>query len=292
MNILVIGGSGFIGSHVVDKLIEREYHVTVFDIMKPHRPDIEFIMGDVTSLDELKTATNDIDYIYHIAALSNINRVIEEPVKAVELNIFSTAKVLEAARRSDVKRVFFASTYFVDSGKGHLYTTCKTASEMICKDYFTLYGLSFTILRYGTAYGPRSRSDDVISIFVQKALSHQPLIIHGNGNQSRNFIYVEDLADGNIAALHNNAINQTYVFEGKIQITINEVAEMIHKQIGDIKIIYDEKTRPDDCDHIPKIFNKKIRNELGWEPKTSFEEGVCKYINWYNNFMSENRMSV
>lgn len=284
MNILVTGGSGFIGSHVVDKLMDSGAHVTVFDVMRPHRQDVTFIKGNIISFDELKAAMKDIDYVYHIAALSNINKVAEEPLKAVDFNILSTAKLLEAARKSDVKRVLFASTYFVDSMKGHLYTTCKVASEMICKDYFTLYGLPFTILRYGTAYGPRSRGEDVISIFVRKALSHEPLVIHGNGNQSRNFIYVEDLAEGNVAALHDKAINKIYVLEGNRQVTIKELAEMVNKLVGDVKIVY-EKARQDDYDHISDLFNKKAINILGWEPRISLEEGICLYINWYKNFI-------
>lgn len=288
MNVLVTGGSGFIGSHVVDKLADSGAQVIVFDVAKPHRNDVAFIKGNIASLNELIAAMKDIDYVYHIAALSNINKVVEEPLKAIDLNILSTAKVLEAARKSDVKRVLFASTYFVNSMKGHLYTTCKAASEMICKDYFTLYGLHFTILRYGTAYGPRSRGEDVISIFAEKALSYQPLVIHGNGNQSRNFIYIEDLAEGNVAALNDNAINNTYVLEGNRQITIKEVAETIFKTIGEVKIIY-EKARPDDYDHISESFDEKARNELGWEPKISFEEGVRRYINWYQNFAPEYR---
>jgi len=222
---------------------------------------------------------NDVEYVYHIAALSNINKVVENPLKAVDLNIMSTAKVLEAARNSKVRRVIFASSYFVDSGKGHLYTTTKAASEMLCKDYYNLYGLPFTILRYGTAYGPRSRGEDVISIAVRKALSRQPFVIHGDGNQSRNFIYVEDLAEGSVAVLRDNAENKTYNLEGLQQITVKKVAEMVKKLVGDIKIEYKE-ARPEE--YIGKIAsNDEIRRDLGWRPKIDFEEGVKRYIKWY-----------
>jgi UDP-glucose 4-epimerase len=214
MSILVTGGSGFIGSHVVDRLIDNNLDVKVFDIRKPHREDVEFIKGSIISLDELNAAMKDVEYVFHIAAFSDINRVPDNPLKVVDLNIMSTAKVLEAARNSNIERVIYASSYFVDSGKGHLYTTTKVSSERICEDYYTLYRLPFTILRYGTAYGPRSRGEDVISIFVKKGLSHQPLTIHGDGDQSRNFIYVEDLAEGHVATLKEIAENQTYNLEG------------------------------------------------------------------------------
>jgi UDP-glucose 4-epimerase len=279
MSILVTGGSGFIGSHVVDKLIGNNLDVKVFDIRKPHREDVEFIKGDIVSLEELNAAMKDVEYVFHIAAFSNINKVVENPLKAVDLNIMSTAKVLEAARNSGVERVIYTSSYFVDSGRGHLYTTTKAASEMLCKDYYSLYGLPFTILRYGTAYGPRSRDEDVVSIFVKKASSHQPLTIYGNGNQSRNFIYVEDLAEGTIVALKNIAKNKTYNLEGMRPITVKEVAETVKKLVRDVEIEYKEG-RPGDFEG--KIVSaEKAKRQLGWEPKVDFGEGVKKYIDWY-----------
>ena len=279
MSILVTGGSGFIGSHIVDKLIDNNISVKVFDVRKPHRKDTEFIKGDITSFEELNAAMRDVEYLFHIAALSNINKVVENPLKAVDLNIMSTAKVLEAARNSQVERVIYASSYFVDSGRGHIYTTTKEASEMLCKDYYSLYGLPFTILRYGTVYGPRSRGEDVISIFVKKALFHQPLTIYGNGNQSRNFIYVEDLAEGNVATLKDVAGNKTYNLEGMRPITVKEVAETVKKLIGDVWIEYKEE-RPGDFEG--KIVSaEKAKRELGWEPKVDFEGGVRRYIEWY-----------
>jgi UDP-glucose 4-epimerase len=279
ISILVTGGSGFIGSHVVDKLIENDFDVKVFDVKTPHHKDVEFIKGNITSLKRLNTAMNDVEYVYHIAALSNINKVVENPLKAVDLNIVSTAKILEAARNSKVRRVIFASSYFVDSGKGHLYTTTKAASEMLCKDYYKLYGLPFTILRYGTAYGPRSRGEDVISIAVRMALSRQTFVIHGDGNQSRNFIYVEDLAEGSVAALSNNAENKTYYLEGLQQITVKEVAEIVKKLVGNIKVEYKE-ARPEDYTGKTE-FNDESKKDLDWWPKIDFEEGVRRYIEWY-----------
>ncbi|MCX9081598.1 MAG: NAD-dependent epimerase/dehydratase family protein [Candidatus Methanoperedens sp.] len=279
MAVLVTGGSGFIGSHVVDKLKESGFDVLVFDILKPHRDDITFIKGDITSRDQLNNAMQDIEYVYHIAGASDINKVEKQPVNAVDLNILSTAKVLDAARANDVARVLFASSYFVDSGKGHLYATTKKASEMICSDYNTLYGLPFTILRYGTAYGPRSRGEDVISLFVKRALSGEPLEIHGSGAQSRNFIYVEDLAKGNVAALSEVAKNRTYILEGCRAVTIRELAEIVTRIFDeDLDIRFGSK-RPDDYsgDKASNISYKELR----WEPEIDIEVGIRRYIKWY-----------
>lgn len=277
--ILVTGGAGFIGSHIIDKLRDRNLDVTVFDLIKPHREDVEFIKGDITSLEELTAAMEDAGYVFHVAAFSNINKVVEDPLRAVDLNVMGTVKVLEAARNSKVERVIYASSYFVDSGEGHLYATTKKTSEMMCGDYHSLYGLPFTILRFGTAYGPRSRGEDVVSLFVKKALSNQPLIIYGDGNQSRNFIYVGDLAEGSVAALEDVAENKTYTLGGMRPITVKEVAETVKKLIGDVKIEYREK-RPGDFEG--KIVSTgKSTKGLGWEPTVDFEEGVRRYIKWY-----------
>ena len=279
MVVLVTGGSGFIGSHVVDKLVDKGFNVRVFDILKPHRDDVDFVRGDITSQDELNTAMKDVEFVYHIAAASNVNKVVERPVDAVNLNILSTARVLEAARKNDVERILFASSYFVDSGKGHLYATTKKASEMICKDYYTLYGLPYTILRYGTAYGPRSRGEDVISIFVEKAMAGETLEIHGSGSQSRNFIYVEDLADGNVAALSQAARNKTYTLEGSRPVTIRDIAEMVNHLFDgkiDIKFV---SNRTDDYDS--KDVAAVSCADLRWEPKVELEDGIRRYIEWY-----------
>jgi len=279
MAVLITGGSGFIGSHVVDKLKDSGFDVLVFDIAKPHRDDVKFIKGDITSQDQLNKAMSDIEYVYHIAAASDINKVLEQPLNAVNLNILCTARVLDAARVNDVERVLFASSYFVDSGKGHLYATTKKASELICIDYHTLYGLPFTILRYGTAYGPRSRGEDVISLFVKRALSGEPLEIHGSGTQSRNFIYVEDLAKGNVAALSDVAKNRIYILEGRRAVTIRELAEIVTRIFDeDLDIQFGSK-RPDDYngDEASDISYK----ELKWEPQVDIEESIRRYIKWY-----------
>ena len=168
MNILVTGGSGFIGSHVVDKLVEAGHEVRVLDIKKPYQANIEFLEGDITSREDVKKSLVDIDAVYHIAAFSNIDLVKDHPLATIEQNIMGTAYLLEECRLQKVKRFIFASSVYAYEERGHLYTTCKIASELLCKNYNTLYSLPYTILRYGTAYGPRSRRADVISLFVSR----------------------------------------------------------------------------------------------------------------------------
>jgi len=294
--VLVTGGSGFIGSHIVDKLMEEGYETTVFDIAKPHRRDARFINSNVLDFKKLAAAMKGFDYVYHLAAVADVNDVNRDPLRAVRVNSEGTANVLEAARGNNVERVIFASSAWVYSGARcdepdensafhpsdttHIYTSAKIASEMYCHNYHKLYGQAFTILRYGTAYGPRMRESMVIPRFLKKALAGEPLTIFGDGSQRRNFVYVEDLADGNLAALKENAKNQVYNLVGGREISVVEIAETIKKILGrEIKIEFG-KQRPGDVQG-NESSHEKAKRELGWEPKVDFEDGVKRTVEWY-----------
>lgn len=300
MNIGVVGGSGFIGSHIVDKLLQAGHEVTVFDIMKPHRSDVRHIHIDITNLSKTVVAlTGDYDVIYMLAAMADVNDVYNNPVEAGEVNILGVANVLEAVRRNDIDRIIFASTIwvyeaalddYVDedtplliSKVNHVYTATKIAAETYIHSYNKLYGVKYTILRYGIPYGPRARSGTVIATFVRRAFNGEPLIIYGDGLQYRNFVYVEDLAEGNVLALKKIAENKTYNLEGKRPVTIREIAEIIRRLVGkNVKIEYKPEFRPGD--YKGKIVSaEKAKRELGWEPKTDIEEGIMRYIEWYKN---------
>ena len=279
MNILVTGGSGFIGSHVVDKLVEAGHEVRVLDIKKPYQANIEFLEGDITSKEDVKKSLINIDTIYHIAAFSNIDLVKDHPLTTIEQNIMGTAYLLEECRLQKIKRFVFASSVYAYEERGHLYTTCKIASELLCKNYNTLYSLPYTILRYGTAYGPRSRRADVISLFVSRALNGENLIIRGSGEQKRHFTYVEDLALGSVAALKPVAENKTYSLAARQPASIKALAEVVQRMFNNkIAIEYDSSREDDYQEELADL--DKARNELGWEPEVDLEEGIRRYIEW------------
>ena len=306
MNIAVIGGSGFVGSHVVDRLIEKQHEVTVLDFMKPQRSDVRHIFVDITDLSKTAVAlTGSYDVVYMLAAMADVKNVYKNPVEASAINIMAVANVLEAARRNEIGRVILASTVWVYgfsaerevqedtplnvNKANHIYTSSKVAAELYCHSYQKLYEQNFTILRYGIPYGPRARSGSVIAIFIRKAMNNEPLTIAGDGSQYRNFIYIEDLAEGNVAALKDVAVNQTYNLEGKRPITVKEVAETVKKIVADVPIEY-QQDRPGDFEG--KIVSaEKARKELGWEPKTDFEEGIRKYYEWYKKYSMDRSKS-
>jgi len=290
MVILVTGGSGFIGSHVVDKLRERGYDVRVFDIAKPNRNDVEWFKGDLTDKDAVMKAFRDVEYVFHIGAIADVNVAVADPDLCVYVNEIGTLNVLRAASSFEVDRILLASTTWVyGRAKGvvtedtpisppdHIYTATKIAQEHLVIAWYKHYGLPYTILRYGIPYGPRMRSNMVIAIFVRKAMRKEPITIFGDGNQGRCFIYVEDLAEGNVAALSDKAKNQIINLAGKEFITINQIVRELESIFGKIKKKYMPPRPGDFRGAIVSI--EKAKRILKWEPKTPFEEGLKKYIN-------------
>ena len=295
MTILVTGGSGFIGSHVVDKLRERNITVRIFDMVYPtHRSDVEFYHGSLLDFEAVRMAGN-VDYIIHFGAVANVNDVVAEPLRSENINVRGTINVLETARRSDmVKRVIYVSTIWVYgetdgvlldedtplARPSHLYTATKLIGEYYCHCYNTHYELPYTILRYGIPYGPRARAATVVSLFVDKALNGEPLTVAGDGTQYRKFVYVEDLAEGTVLGLKKVAENRTYNLEGDEIVTINRLAELVKEYVNPEVEITHIPARGADFSG-KEISNERAKKELGWSPKTPFEEGLKKYISWY-----------
>jgi UDP-glucose 4-epimerase len=295
MRVGVIGGSGFIGSHVVDKLLDAGHDVTVFDIMRPHRSDVRHVVADILNASRTTVAlAGSYDILYLLAAVSDVNDIFHIPVESAQVNIMAVAHVLEAARRTGAGRVILASTTWVYAlaeaaavdeetplrldRVNHIYTASKLSAEMLCHAYHTLYGVETTILRYGIPYGPRARLGTVLATFVSLARQGKPIVIHGDGTQWRSLVAVEDLALGNVAALHDAARNQTYNLDGPERIEVRRVAEKVRQFFPDVEIQYADR-RPGDLP--PKIVSsQKAFAQLGWKPQIAFDEGAERYIKW------------
>lgn len=296
--VVVTGGSGFIGSHVVDVLCDAGHEVVVIDQrVRPHRSDVVFEDVDLLDLSSVLVATRGAEHVFHLAAVSNVNYAFKYPVYSTALNVVGTANVLEAARINGVKRVHLASTVWVYNGApngvaadesvpfhldgaGHIYTSTKMASEMLCHNYATLYNLPFTVLRYGIPYGPRMREDLLIPTFLRKALRGEPLTVAGQGTQFRKFVYVRDLADAHVIAMSERAENQTYNLEGNRAVSVLEVAERIRDHVGPHVRIELVPERAGDFAG-KEVTGEKARRELGWEPRVGFEDGLERTIAWF-----------
>ncbi len=295
---VVTGGSGFIGSHVVDALKDAGLDVTVVDYrVTPHRQDVGFENVDLMDLASVLSATRGADHVYHLAAVSNVNYAHKYPVYTTSLNVVGTANVLEAARINGAKRFYLASTVWVYNGTpgnavldesspfylngaGHIYSSSKIAGEMICHNYAELYKVPFTVLRYGIPYGPRMREELLIPIFLKKALNGEPLTIAGKGQQFRNFVYVRDMADAHVLAMSEKAANQTYNLEGRQKVTVLDVAEGIRRNLGDHVKLEFVPERPGDFGG-KEISACKAEKELGWKATIPFDEGLRRTVEWF-----------
>jgi UDP-glucose 4-epimerase len=295
MRVLVTGGGGFIGSHVVDRLIERRITPRIFDLSASpyHSPlEVETFTGSITDPANLDLAMRDCDAVIHLAAVADVGHVLADPVLAEEVNTRGTLNVLEAACRAKVGRVVYGSTTWVYSdcveqdvdeetpipAPRHLYTATKLAGETYCAGYAELFELESTILRFGIPYGPRARAAGVVAKFTDLAFEGKPLTIAGDGSTTRSFIYVEDLADGIVAALAPEAAGRTYNLSGDEVVTILEIAERVQENTDNCEIVH---TPPRPGDFPGKaISNERALEELGWQAKTSFREGVRKYVEW------------
>ena len=281
MNVLVTGGSGFVGSHVVDKLLDKGHQVRVLDVQSSHLKNVDYINGSILDLDAVKKATSEVDVIYHFAGVSNIDKVKDNPLETIDHNILGTANLLEAARIQKVKRFMLASTVYIFERGGHLYTYTKKVSEELCQYYQEMYLLPYTIMRLATAYGPRSRGEDVISIFVRNSMEGLPISVKGGGNQIRNFIYVKELAEGCIKALSERCENATVTVAGEEKIDISDLSLLIKTILNsEVKInIQSENDRYSDYDGEIENVHESFKM-LDWKPTINLETGIKKYINW------------
>jgi UDP-glucose 4-epimerase len=294
MRVLVTGGSGYIGSHVVDRLQARGHQPRIFDLRPSvYHEDVETVLGDLCDAEAVRRALAGCDAVVHLAAMADVDQVTREPGEADRVNVRGTHTLLEGARDAEIPRFVYASTIWVyGDAHGpeavdedaplphprHLYTATKIAGEMYATAYNELYGLDYTILRFGIPYGPRSRPTAVVAAFTAKALAGQPLTIAGDGTQSRRFVYVEDLADGVVSALVPGAANRIYNLVGRENTSVRAIARAIRDVVGDVPIVHVDG-RAGDL-HGGNISGERALEELGWEPTTTFGEGVRRYVRW------------
>jgi len=306
LNIIVTGGAGFIGSHLVDRLTEMGNHVIVYDNFDEYYagkkrniqnhlgdPNFHLVKADVLDYDTLRKAMNKVDIVFHLAAQTGVRYSLENPIKTNTVNTTGTLNVLRAAKQNRSKKIVFASSSSVYGVPQYMPVDEKHptnpvsiygASKLVAERYCQILGLPTVILRYHTVYGPRQRPDMSIHKWIQQLFQNKPPVIYGDGEQTRDFTHVHDIIDGTLKSAETEGIeNEIFNLGSGSNVSVNTVVKLLLKltEKTDIKPIY----TPPKLGDVPHTHAdiSKARNLLGYNPKVTFESGIQRLIKWYKS---------
>jgi len=305
--ILVAGGAGFIGSHIVDRLLREDVEVYALDNLYTGRtkniahnkenPRFHFVRGDVRNLELVRRVVKDVEAVFNEAAVVSVPRSVEDPILANEVNVNGTLNLLKASLDSNVKRFVQASSASVYGDSKTLplheglaarpispYAVSELAAENYAKAFHRTYGIETVCLRYFNVYGPRqtySRYSGVITIFVNKLLRNEPPIIFGDGEQTRDFVSVEDVLQANMLAIERKqAVGGVFNVATGVSTSINGLVKTLQEIVGktNLKPIH-EDSRLGDIRHSYASI-EKARKALGYEPQVPLREGLAELVAW------------
>ena len=281
MKTIVFGGSGFLGSHVVDVLLERGHDVKVFDL-KPSpylkKPGV-MIVGDVMDYKAVDNAMKDVDIVYNFAGIANIDEAKISPIETIKQNILGNSIILDACRKNKIKRVLFASSVYVYSNNGSFYRTSKRACEHIIEDYQKAYGLDFTILRYGSLYGPRADEKNWIHRMLKEALTEGKITRKGDGEELREYIHVHDAAKISVDALGEQYSNQYIIITGSHPIKIKDLLVMVKEMLNNkLEIEYVPADNEEHYEITPYSFSPKIAKKIVSDSYLDLGQGILDTI--------------
>lgn len=314
MKILITGGAGFIGSHLCDKYTKNEDTVLCLDnFMNGNLMNIRHLLnyrnfklinGDIRDFDLLEKMMRDVDAVFHLAAQIHVDRSIIEPKLTYEINVLGTQNILEVARMYDVEKVIYASTSEVYGSAQyapmdekhplnapHPYGASKIAADRMCYAYIETYGMNICIMRPFNLYGPRQKDSGyggAISLFTKRVLSNTPPIIYGDGEQTRDYTYIDDIVDAYDLILNNKPIREPINFGTGKEINIIDLANKIIDlcdKTRNITPVHVEQ-RPGEVKRLVADISK-AKEFLGWKPKHTIEKGLKNFIDWYKNYKFE-----
>ena len=302
---LVTGGAGFIGSHLVERLVRDGKGVRIIDDLttgkreniEPFLSEVEFVHGDVRDLELLRRAMDGVDYVLHQAAIPSVPRSIDDPATTNSVNVEGTLNVLIAARDAGVKRVVYASSSSVYGDSPTLpkretmrpeplspYAVGKLAGELYCQVFHRVYGLETVALRYFNVFGPRqdpeSQYAGVVPKFINLLLAGDPPTIFGDGEQSRDFTYVQDVVDANLLAVEAEGVSgEVFNIACGERLTINRLVEILSDLVGAKRRPTYASPRPGDVKHSVADV-AKAKALLGYTPAVTVQEGLKRTLDW------------
>ena len=308
MRCLVTGGAGFIGSHIAEALVKRGDVVRIFDNLSTGNKEnfstfadrVEFVQGDLRQTEDVARAVQDIDVVFHEAALRSVPRSVDDPGSANDINITGTLNLLMASRAAGVKRVVYASSSSVYGDNLKFpqtesmrtspispYAVSKLAGENYCAVYAKTFGLETVGLRYFNVFGPRQHPESqyaaVIPKFMESARSHTPLVVHWDGKQSRDFTYIENVVQGNLlAATARNVSGQYFNIASGKSISLLQVIKELERITGySLKREHTPARKGDVRKTWADI--RSAKKHLHFKPSVQFSEGLRRSWDWFCN---------
>lgn len=266
MRSIVFGGSGFVGSHIADALVEAGHEVTIFDVQPSSyvSPGQTYRAGDITDAAAVADAVSGHDFVYHFAGLADIAECRRQPVDTATVNILGTLNVLEAGRAAAVRRVVFASSIYVAGESGSFYRVSKQACELYVEEYQRQFGLEYTILRYGTLYGRRADGQNSVYRYLRQAFEDRRIVAYGTGDELREYIHVEDAARLSVRILDEQFANRQVVLTGHHPLRFGELLTLIREIVGpDVEIDLRPVDAPEANDGHYAITPYSFRPSLG-----------------------------
>ena len=281
--VLVTGASGFLGSHIADALSDKGYQVTVYDIAEsPYlREDQEFMLGDIRDADALKEQLKGFDYVYHLAALADLNAAKTRPLETVSINIQGTANLLDAARVNNIKRFVFGSTVYVYSREGGFYRCSKQACENYVEEFYNRYGLEYTILRYGSLYGTRTDMANGVYRLLKTYMDNDQMEHSGRSSDKRDYIHAYDAARVSAGILDDSYINKNLVLTGNDKLEVSELFKMFGEILGKdtkVRFLGDEGKGNGHYNLTPYAYTPKLGSKLVSNEYVDMGQGIIQVI--------------
>jgi len=286
MKILIIGGCGFLGSHLADELFRRGHKIVLFDKKKTKKINRKYktIIGDIQNLSSLKKAIKDSEIVYHYAGIADIGEALENPINTVKTNILGTVNILELCKKYKVKRFIFASSIYVHSSQGGFYRTSKQSSELYVEEYSKRHSLDYTILRYGTVYGPRADIRNNLSKIIFDGVNTGIVRYRGTSKAVRRFIHVRDAAKASANILKKKFINKNILVTGNRSKKIKDLLHLIAKLLKiSTKPKFENSTQQGHYNINPYSYKPKSDKRYFMKSSIKLEAGISELINEIRN---------
>lgn len=284
LNVLVFGGSGFIGSHIADELTGRGYKVKIYDLKKSRylKPGQEMIVGDLLDTDKVRKAMTGCDVVYNFAGISDLDSATTQPLDTISQNILGNTALLNIAVEIKVKRFMYASTIYVYSMLGGFYRCSKQAAESYIEEFNRKHSLNFTILRYGTVYGPRSDERNSVYRYLRDAIKKKKIICSGSGDEIREYVHVRDVAKLSVDVLAKEYENQYVNITGQHPIKFKEMLFTIKEMLGkDVDIAFKTGNNAH-YTFTPYSFSPKVGKKLVSNYYTDLGQGLLELLEGFH----------